>query len=130
MKQLSGKIAAGALLLGLSLIPVMGLAETALTAIIVSPAADQILTSGVPFDFVGSASGGNPAFYAYVWNFGDGTFGAGPNFSKTYGSTGQKTITLTVTDFDGNQASLQRLISVSSADGQSGAPQVVTIRVN
>lgn len=102
----------GAFLLG----PVSALAQqAALTAVINTPAAGQILTVGESFTFTGAAAGGNSVFYAYLWNFGDGTFGAGATFDKTYDITGPKTISLTVTDFDGQQASLSRNIVVNSA---------------
>ena len=52
----------------------------------------------------GSAHGGVPG-YTYVWNFGDGMAtrtGAGPH-KVNYTTTGNKTITLTVTDSEGKQ---------------------------
>ncbi|MEK7650680.1 MAG: PKD domain-containing protein [Patescibacteria group bacterium] len=90
------------------------IAQQALTANIVSPVAGANLTVGQPFNFVGSASGGNAVFYSYVWNFGDGSFGAGDTFSKTYTEAGSKTVTLTVADHDGAQASVSRTINVNA----------------
>src|SRR3989344_6620005 len=88
--------------------------QTALNASIVAPTEGQVLIVGQPFTFSGLATGGNAIFYSYLWNFGDGSFGAGATLDKTYTVAGPKTVTLTVTDHDGTQASASRNIVVNS----------------
>ncbi|WP_250032167.1 PQQ-dependent sugar dehydrogenase [Paractinoplanes maris] len=56
----------------------------------------------------------------YSWNFGDGSTSSAANPSHTYASTGQRTVTLTVTDSAGLTASASTTISVGNT-----APTVV-----
>ncbi|MCK5828113.1 PKD domain-containing protein [Candidatus Bipolaricaulota bacterium] len=51
----------------------------------------------------------------FSWDFGDGTFGAGATGSHTYLATGQYAITLTATDFQGQQSSAVQTIWVIEA---------------
>ena len=51
--------------------------------------------------------------HGYAWNFGDGTTGTGVSPSKTYGSAGTRTVTLTVTDNNGARGSTTRQVTVS-----------------
>lgn len=109
--------------------PLLVLAQTALTASITAPSASQTLSVGQAVTFTGSASGGNATFYSYVWNFGDGTFGAGSTFSKTYNSAGSYPVTLTVADHDGSQASISRTVTVTGGGnpGDTTAPTAPVI---
>src|SRR4029077_9719678 len=59
-------------------------------------------TSPLGVAFSAQASGGLAPFH-YSWNFGDGTSGAGPSLTHTYGS-GTFDATLTVTDAAGGSA--------------------------
>ncbi|MCC6290766.1 fibronectin type III domain-containing protein [Candidatus Nomurabacteria bacterium] len=88
-------------------------AQMALTSVINSPTEGQTVLVNQPLTFSGSATGGNPTFYGYLWNFGDGTFAGATNFSKTYNTAGPKTVSLTVTDFTGAQAITTRHIIVN-----------------
>jgi RHS repeat-associated protein len=50
----------------------------------------------------------------YNWNFGDGSFGAGPSVNHIYDSAGQYNVTLTVTDNRGAQSSHSENIFIQS----------------
>ena len=58
----------------------------------------------------------------YSWSFGDGSTGTGPSVEHSYGSAGNFTVTLTVTDRGGNQASLSQTVSVLGANGLPNSP--------
>lgn len=51
---------------------------------------------------------------SYHWDYGDGTFGSGPNPSKTFTQVGDNYVTLTVTDNDGLTGQTTALITVLS----------------
>jgi PKD repeat protein len=52
-----------------------------------------------------------------LWEFGDGTTGAGASFSKTYSGSGVAMIRLTVTDARGLSVTDSRTITVGSMSG-------------
>jgi PKD repeat protein len=54
----------------------------------------------------------------YLWNFGDGTTATGPSSQHTYGSAGNFTVTLTVTDRGNNTATLSQVVQVLGSNGQ------------
>ena len=56
-----------------------------------------------PIQFRGSATGGSPP-YTWLWDFGDGSTSTEQNPVHTYTSPGNYTVTLTVTDSEGNNA--------------------------
>lgn len=51
----------------------------------------------------------------YAWSFGDGTTATGPTASHLYSTTGDKTITLTVTDNSGLSSQTTRTVTVVNA---------------
>ncbi|AFK20874.1 PKD domain-containing protein (plasmid) [Haloferax mediterranei ATCC 33500] len=57
---------------------------------------------------------------SYEWDFGDGTTGTGLTTAHAYDATGDYTISLTVTDADGNTADATRNLTVD-ADGVPSA---------
>ena len=68
---------------------------------------------GTALDFNAGATGPqavNPVSYA--WNFGDGASASGPSATHAYLSAGSYTVTLTVTDANGNFTSASHLVSV------------------
>ena len=54
----------------------------------------------------------------YKWSFGDGTTASGPSVEHSYSNGGNYTVTLTVTDRGGNQATLSQGIQVLGPSGQ------------
>ena len=56
---------------------------------------------GEPIQFYGLATGGVPD-YTFEWDFGDGTTAVGQNPVHVYSEAGTYTVTLTVTDSEGN----------------------------
>jgi PKD repeat protein len=66
----------------------------------------------VPVHFVGSASGGT-APYTYSWDFGDGSTATGASVSRSYLLSGTYTVTLTVTDANGQTATVSKTVIVS-----------------
>jgi PKD repeat protein len=67
----------------------------------------------VSFDGTGSDDP-DGSIVSYSWNFGDGGSSTAANPSHTYGSAGNYTATLTVTDNDGATGSSSTLIQVTS----------------
>ncbi len=84
-----------------------------LSASISAPNDGASFNVGQSIIFSGNATGGS-APYAYVWNFGDDAQGGGQNFDKSYSAAGQKTITLTVTDFANRTATANRTITITA----------------
>ena len=101
-------------------------------------------TFGIPqlTSFAFSCSGSDPDGDAltYAWDFGDGTNGSGPAFSKSYASSGVATVRLTISDGKGATATDSRTVTVGSMTGQwsgtmavsasSSAPMSLTLTQN
>ncbi|MGQ0797821.1 MAG: PKD domain-containing protein [Methanobacteriota archaeon] len=67
----------------------------------------------VEVDASGSASELGP-ISTYAWDFGDGATATGVTATNTYSTAGRRTVTLTVTDSTGAQATATRYVSPSS----------------
>jgi PKD repeat protein len=82
--------------------------------------------SGLTCSFNGSASSDpDGSITGYAWNFGDGTTGSGVTTSRTYGSSGTRTVTLTVTDDEGATGSTSQSVSVTAPGGSTIALAVL-----
>jgi hypothetical protein len=81
--------------------------------------APSAVNQGDTVDFDGSDTGSSLAIpnANYQWSFGDGTTGAGPSVEHSYSKGGNYTVTLTVTDRGGNQATLSEPVQVLGATG-------------
>lgn len=64
------------------------------------------------------ASAADVSGATYLWNFGDGSTGLGPQASHTYAAPGQYTATLTVSGPTGAQSSLTQVVQVRRAADQ------------
>ncbi len=62
----------------------------------------------------GGSSDSDGTIAGYAWNFGDGSTGSGATPSKTYASSGTRTVTLTVTDDGGATGSTSQSVAVTA----------------
>ena len=92
-------------------------------AVISSVDSDFIFTP-IVFDASASTDPNNDPLI-YQWDFGDGSFGAGVNFSHEYTASGNYTVTLTVIDGSNPPSIVTKVITVLS-----GAPTAVITSVD
>ena len=70
----------------------------------------------VPIQFDGTLSSDpDGTIVSYAWDFGDGSTGTGPNPTHTYQENGIFTVTLTVTDDDGNERDCSAFAQIGQA---------------
>jgi PKD repeat protein len=81
----------------------------------------SVTNATVRFD-AGTSSDSDGTIASYAWNFGDTKTGKGQIIEHTYDNPGTYTVTLTVTDDDGAQASTQQQVTAL-------APEVDTVVV-
>jgi hypothetical protein len=83
----------------------------------VSPTGTGIVSTTVHnFQYGNAASGGVPP-YTFAWTFGDGEAATGPTTAHVYKSTGDFTVTATVTDSKGSTGATSVGVSVRSVTG-------------
>lgn len=99
-----------------------GQSATTTRTINVSAVSPQVVASftfsptspGINQDVFFNASASRPADGTFVWNFGDGTSGAGVAPSHRYAQPATYTVTLTVLNDAGQQATTSRTVTVST----------------
>jgi PKD repeat protein len=87
-------------------------AESLTVSIIASPPSGNAPLS---VNFRGNVSGGTPP-YSYYWSFGDGATSSSANPSHVYQSSGNYSVTLRVTDSQGNSQNVS--FSVTASDSE------------
>ncbi|WP_192918542.1 PKD domain-containing protein [Salinigranum salinum] len=88
---------------------------------------DRTVTEGRSVEFDASGSTDDVGVTAYVWQFEDGETVTGPSTTRTFESTGARSVTLTVRDAAGNRASESIQVTVtadttSTSGGAGGVP--------
>jgi len=75
---------------------------------------------GQPIVFDASSSAGPTEIVSYEWDFGDGNYGSGQRVEHRYSEEWDYNVQLTVTDTNGNQATIIQLVTVAPQleDGQ------------
>ena len=73
---------------------------------------DNTMQNGVEYIIDGTGSSDNTEITSYFFDFGDGTTGTEPSAVHKYTQTGSYTITLTVTDTEGNQTTASKTVTV------------------
>jgi len=94
---------------------IFSLASSPGFASLTPPTARFTFTCSLLFcSFDASGSTDDTGIVSYSWNFGDSSFSSGLITSHSYAATSSYTVTLTVTDTDGLQSSMPKLVSVTS----------------
>lgn len=89
---------------------------------------DRIEATGpFPARFDSTATGNVASFH---WDFGDGATSVAKNPSHAYNATGSYTVTLTVSDGYGAQASYSDLVQINGESGSGGAPATYSYRMS
>lgn len=78
---------------------------------------DQTVNAGATVTFDAGGSTDNVVTVSYEWDFGDGTSGTGTSVTHEFPNAGTYTVTLTVEDAAGNQASDTMIVTVRAAEG-------------
>lgn len=93
----------------------LGVQAATLVANISAPTASGSYVVGQSISLGGAATGGTGTYPSFKWTFSDGTASViGANQSVTFATAGSKTITLTVTDSNGDKAVTAVSVNVAS----------------
>jgi len=85
----------------------------------------EVVSSALSVNFDGSESSDNFGIANYTWNFGDGNQAQGASVAHTYSQFGTYTVTLTVQDLAGNNATTtaQITLRMQTSPQQTATPQ-------
>ena len=86
---------------------------------------DPTASSPITFDSSATA-GGSESITAASWSFGDGSSAAGNSVTHAYAAAGTYTVTLTVSQTDGQQSSVRQAITVLAAPSPAVTGQTIT----
>jgi len=86
---------------------------------VASAGPDQTVTEEMPLTLDASPSSDNVRIVSYEWDFGDDTTGTGMIVTHTYADPGNYSVTLTVMDDAGNNATDSAAITVLAADDEN-----------
>ena len=78
--------------------------------------------SDLQAEFTSTSADSDGIIAHYAWSFGDGVTGDGASPNHTYAQPGEYSVTLTVTDDDGAQASTTETVSVAAAQEANQRP--------
>ena len=92
------------------------------TAVLTAP---DVAFQGDPLSFSAAGSSDDRGITSYRWTFGDGTSASGKSVTHTYAAGGAYTVTLTLRDAAGNEASKAQTVAVT-AEADS-TPVTVTV---
>lgn len=92
-------------------LPVLAVAQTAMTVSVVAPAHNATITVGQTVAFTAQATGGN-GLYSYAWDFGNGQQASGRVFDQVYNTVGDYVVTLVASDTAGSNASANITVHV------------------
>ncbi|TLZ51814.1 MAG: PKD domain-containing protein [Methanobacteriota archaeon] len=79
---------------------------------------------GTTVTFQDLTTSGSSAIASYAWNFGDGSNSTQANPTRTYASSGNYTVTLTVKDENGLQASAGAQVNVQNSGNNGGRSEM------
>jgi len=103
-------------------------AQAALTASITAPTSGASFTVGQTVTLSGAAAGGTGTYPSFRWSFSDGTASKiGQNQTVSFATAGNKIITLTVTDSNGDHA--VATVNVTISTGGTQKPVITNINV-
>ena len=110
-------------------LPPAGISDVPPAAVILEPSIDRSIEAPSSVGFHGAAvSPDLTATFAYEWDFGDGSAGAGERVSHVFAVPGVHTVIFTVVDQAGRRASASRTITVlAPAASESDADLVLPV---
>ncbi len=135
MNSFVSKIGVTLAALALVIAPTTSAIAAGINVSITSPANGSTVGVNQATTFTGSATGGDVSTYSFNWVWGDGTENGSTNVngqtskSKTYSTTGAKTVTLNVTDFNGNSGTKSITVTSGTVTNPDSKPVISDVLV-